>query len=185
MSKGKSPQGTNLNSPGWRATQGEFRQKAPTLKGSNNGSVRLPGSTLSGLHLTPLATVGFAPRCCAQPPAIHVGPLRGQEKISFGSGEKLVRHAPLPHWSLFDAVRVARIGFPLLPSIMTQKSNASMGCQAATENQTQKNAAALVPIAFVMAAAWINPLQSSLVFSHPGFRAGEWREPHRYYQNCG
>ena len=57
----------------------------------------------------------------------------------------------------------------LLPSMMTQKSNASMGCQAATENQTQKNTAALVPIAFVMAAAWINPLQSSLVFSHPGF----------------
>ena len=68
MARSQAPPGVNVG------------RGNPTLKGSNpNGEAALTaGSTLSGLELA-LATVGFAPHGCAQPTAIQICPLQGQQ----------------------------------------------------------------------------------------------------------
>src|SRR5262245_40349876 len=79
-----SPKGTNMNSPGCAAgdTQGNRHTKNSTLKGSTR-DFRLNddvGSTLPGLDAELSGNRGLRHKCCAQPSAIHIRPLWGQQK---------------------------------------------------------------------------------------------------------
>ncbi len=76
-----------------------------------------------------LDTVGFAPPCCAQPAAIHVGLLRGQQPAPPSvSGNKLVGHDQPPSTGEREGVKnsgfrqgTLAAGFPVpAPTLVLQ-----------------------------------------------------------------
>jgi hypothetical protein len=66
--------------------------------------------------------------------------------------------------ALFDAVATAGTGFPLLPSIMTQKINASTGCQAVSDNPLRRTRTAFL---YFHVALFMPPLISKNHRSNP------------------